>query len=279
VPAVDLAPLLLLGALASCATAAVSRAPAPDVSAGVRIVDAAVAGEYSASRRSVTVPFQTTADGTSGTELVRGYLLAAQAGGAAFVSDLRFHVTFRAGGQPMECETRVLVGDEDAADAADPPIARPAPAPPTTAYSTQLAPIVPARVTRWVNDRELVCTDEPRQVVSWQKQYDHRHDVEVGRWVEKNPDVQVVEIVHDRRCETRALRRRVTRYEFQLATRLTPPDLGAIGREFSDGRLRESAPRCYAISLVDGHLPPHRLEGVVYQRAGDGQRWPKALRE
>jgi hypothetical protein len=268
-------------------TLAACRGPAtfPSQKAGLRWTHRAHGVQHSTQREHVTLPFVLDPEGTSGTATLLAYLRALEQQGARFVSDVSIAIQLRHNGVPIECVSQILV-EAGTAPPAPPaaapevePVADPAAEP---EYSTEVRPWQPGRSNAWVDDLDLICKQEGVLVTGYAGKYPERTAAETARlWAPAETRgngalpsqiIPISTIEWEERCQLRTVRRQVVRYDHFVAARFAPPDLGRIGREYSDWRLVEAPPQCHPIEVPQGARLQQRIEAEVYFTGNLGRR-------
>lgn len=210
-----------------CALIAGCGQPAfPAAAPGLRFAPSTIR-EFAKTSRRVAVTFELAPEGTNGTQLVFGFLAAAQASGARYISDLAIVLELERDGQRVSCQ------------------ARPDAPQPTVTHPSWRATEVDADV----DDLELACRDQATQVVV--------HG-ELGKPVtESYAGVHWVP-----NCTPTKVHRRVHRAEPLLAARFTPPDWKQIEAKFSDHSITDGPVLCRVIA--NDERRGNRIEAMLH---------------
>ena len=237
--------------------------------AGVRITGSAFAKSYARPRMVLRVRAAYDPAGLNGTELALRFLDAAQARGATYVSEIAVVIQLVHDGVPVECRSTLIVEDgQDDRRAPAPPAPPPAPEESSDEpiYTTSISPWRPESVVADVDDRDLICKKEAKQVLVTRPKYATRFDAEVPRYIAPGemPMVDDAVVVWFDRCHLSPARRRVQRYAHYIAAKFQPIDWRRVGRDFSDWKLREAAPECHRFAPAPGAPMRRWIEGRLY---------------
>ena len=276
--------ILLIAGTALTLAACRSSTAFPSQHQGLRWTSRKHGEQHATGREHVALPFALDPGGTNGTAVLLGYLKTLEQRGARYVSDVSIAIQLRHDGVPIECVSQIVV-DDGAAPAPKP--GPPEPEPPADPgaepeYATTIRPWQPARISAWVTDRDLVCTQEGVLVTGVAAKYPERTAAETARlWAPAetrgngalpSQNIPTSEIVWEDRCTWRAVRRKVLRYDHFVAARFSPPDLARVGRQYADWRLTESPPMCHPIEVPAGARLQQRIEAEVYYTGDLGRR-------
>jgi hypothetical protein len=246
--------------LGGCTT---SHVVAPSPTHEVRIVRRADVAREETKAVPLELPF---GQGQNGSVLVLALLQQATEAGAAYVTDLTFHMVFKRRGVIVECETKAVFRDDPLL------VEKPAVATssaPASEYSTDVTSFEPHAVSFTASEPELGCKQVAVAVTEVVPDHASLYDVDIPRIITKVP-VEVVDHLERRdACELAQVTRAVTRYDFQKSLAYVPPRWSYIAARFADEPLVETAPLCYAIDPAQlGAQPVHRLSAtLVYHRA------------
>lgn len=236
---------------------------------GVRIKRHAEALFGAKSTLNVAIPF---GQGQNGNALVLAFLDQAQASGARYVSDVAFHMVFRRRGVMVECETRIVFGD-DPSRAPKPVTA--APADPPSEYSTDVSSYEPHASTYTTTEDDVACKKQGVQQVDYVPRYDSTFDVDVARIIDEVPIDKQIRIDYHDACAMKRFTREVTRYDYQTKLGFVPPAWKDIATRFADEPLFEAPPSCSVIDPAAlGPQPTHRLTATVVYKGEVRQAEP-----
>ncbi len=231
----------------------------------MRIVESAYGEEHSKKAEELVVPF---AVNQNGTELVLVATEQAEKAGAAFLGDLAIVMTFKWGGTPVECTSKIVFED-------DPVLQKKTRASSEEAggvYSTQVEGYQPRLVDHHAEEQELFCTDGQRVTVRDEKVAFDRMDPSEGPMKERSAmpgggnKVFVGETVLT--CEKRPVVRDTRRYEHEIKLGFVPPDLAFLSSRLGGGRkLVQAPPVCFSLDEAElAQRPAYRLVARAFHQ-------------
>jgi hypothetical protein len=223
-------------------------------------------------QQPIELPF---GQGQNGTELVVALMQRARAAGATAVGDLAFHMVFKRRGAYIECETKVLFGDELQRELAAAPPPAPAAAPDPDGYATDVSSFQPHEVSFVANEQELRCKQVAVEDRDVQRRYDSRFDAEVGRQSDSIPLDTTMHAEQREACAPEHVTRNVTRFDYQAKLAYVPPDWSYLAPTYAHEPIFESPPQCFAVDAAElGDHPTHRLTATIGFRGAVDQHAP-----
>ncbi len=230
----------------------------------LRYVEGAFGEEHSKRADELVVPFGVNQNGT---ELVLVAAQRAEEAGAAFLGDIHIVMTFKWGGTPVECTSRVVFDDDPALQkkAAVASVGQ------DTAYGTNVEDYQPKLVPFHAEEQELFCTEHERVVARDVPTRHDRHDVDEGRMKERSgfpgSDKELVRHkVHE--CEKRPVVRDTTRYDHEIKLGFVPPNWDYLSARFGAGRkILQTPPVCYSLDEAElAKKPGYRLVAKAFHQ-------------
>ncbi len=230
----------------------------------LRIVEGAYGEEHSKKAEELVVPF---AVNQNGTELILVATEQAEKAGAAFVGDMAVVMTFKWGGTPVECTSRIVFED-------DPVLQKKARGPGQEeggVYSTQVEGYQPKLVAYHAEEQELFCTEAQRQVARDVPTTWNRSDVAEGRMKERSGAPGSEKVLTGEtylQCEKRPVVRDTQRYEHEIKLGFVPPDLTFLSSRLGGGRkLVQAPPVCFSLDEAEmASRPPYRLVAKAFHQ-------------
>jgi hypothetical protein len=245
----------------------------------VRIVESAFGAEHSKGRDNMTVPFGVNQNGT---ELVYVLLDQAARAGAAFVADMAITVTFRWGGQPIECRTRVVFDGDPLLARKDEVAAGPVvPKNVAPRYGTEIDVFEPQKVQFVADDKELDCKLVAGQRLRKVQRAGGARSGETARLGDPAADdtTTEAEVVQREECNRTQVKREAERWDYEVKLGFVPPNWAHLAQRFAEGEtLVPARPQCYAIAETElGKEPIYRLTATAYYTGKLKVRLPEEL--
>jgi hypothetical protein len=251
--------MTVIGCAATPQATTTPAASAEGAAPPLRFVERAYGDEHSKRAEELMVPFGVNQNGT---ELILVAMQQADEKGAAFLGDMEVIMTFKWGGTPVECRSKVVFDD-------DPMLKQQAPeasAGAETMYGTDVEGFKPRLVPFKGEEQELFCGEREQFVARdvARQGWDRTAASERGlkdRPTEGHPldKVLVGERVHD--CEKRPVVRDTQRYDFEVKLGFVPPNWEYLSSRLVDGKqLTQAPPVCYRIEESEiASRPAYRL--------------------
>jgi hypothetical protein len=201
----------------------------------------------------------------NGTELVLVAAQRAEEQGAAFLGDLEVIMTFRWGGTPVECRSKVVFAGDPILD--EQPAEEVASAAP--GYGTEVERYRPRLVPFKGEEEDLVCTTRQRGETRTKDERWSRTDVTESRLKDRQGgERRTTELVTRsyEDCEKRPVVRDTERWDHEVKLGFVPPDWAYLSRRLGGDRpLVQAPPVCYSIDEAElASAPAYRLIATAF---------------
>jgi hypothetical protein len=245
--------LLIAAVVAAAGSAAVPQGYSRDDAPGITVIKPQEADPDELVAQPFALAF---ADGENGTDLMVRFLRAANAQGAAYLSDIEIHIVGHdeASGQAQDCVTYVVPEDHGTMQ------------PQTTMtpgrYETRQ---VLKPVSRMVTEYEYRCHSVSRPHTRTETHYESSYDFSSKSYRSRPVSRTVTDYRYEQECKSEPVTRYVTRYEYQMESQYVPAQWHTELRWMSNWNLDETAPACAPIDRpVADASRPHLVQATIY---------------